>query len=504
MASYNKVILMGNLTRDPHVNGLPSGTAVCEFGLAVNRTWTDASGTKQEEVLFIDCTAFGRVAETLGQYLTKGDRSTSRDGSSWTGGNRRGSPPCTAARYAWSSSSSGSWTRSGVSPTGSRSRPSRSRPRKHRRTSRANAARPSAAPADERRPPPPWRSQSARQPAAAPMTFRSSPPLPDYPRPSRPRLGHSTTGRRGRGHSAPPSPVLDNSTLLRCSMSRKISTVQPDESAVLIPLAKLTPGRHNPRRVKPERDAHRRLVASIRAHGLLQPLIVRLDDAAPGSYRVTAGNRRLSALREVYKKDEETRVPCVVRADEDDDAARAVALAENFAREPMHPLDEATAFAKLAREDGQNAEQIAADFGVTPAYVRQRMKLAALSELVQIAYRTGTIDTATAEAFAAVPPERQDAIWAEVDGHPQHAHHVRNVIAHGWIDAQHALFERVHAAGLDDQPRPVRPARPDRAQRVRGGAIGSARSRAAAVDGRGLARSRRRRRLMLFEIGCGR
>lgn len=73
MASYNKVILMGNLTRDPQTGTLPnSGTALCEFGLAVNRIWTDAGGNKQEEVLFIDCTAFGRVAETLGQYLAKG------------------------------------------------------------------------------------------------------------------------------------------------------------------------------------------------------------------------------------------------------------------------------------------------------------------------------------------------------------------------------------------------------------------------------------------------
>lgn len=73
MASYNRVILMGNLTRDPQSGTLPnSGTAVCEFGLAVNRTWKDADGNAREEVLFIDCTAFGRPAETLGKYLRKG------------------------------------------------------------------------------------------------------------------------------------------------------------------------------------------------------------------------------------------------------------------------------------------------------------------------------------------------------------------------------------------------------------------------------------------------
>ena len=73
MASYNRVILMGNLTRDPQSGTLPtSGTAVCEFGLAVNRTWKDADGNAREEVLFIDCTAFGKPAETLGKYLRKG------------------------------------------------------------------------------------------------------------------------------------------------------------------------------------------------------------------------------------------------------------------------------------------------------------------------------------------------------------------------------------------------------------------------------------------------
>ncbi len=234
-------------------------------------------------------------------------------------------------------------------------------------------------------------------------------------------------------------------------MSRQTSTIQRDRDAVLIPLSKLVPaGRRNPRRVKPERDAHRRLVASIRAHGLLQPLVVRPvtaasgDDAPagrPGAYRVTAGHRRLAALREVHRGDDAVRVPCVVRSADTDEAADAQALAENFAREPMHPLDEATAFAKLARDDGRDAEAIAADFGVAPGYVRQRMKLADLSDAVQSAYRAGEIDTATAEAFAAVPPDRQAAVWAEVGGRPQHAAHVRNMIANGWVDAAHALFD---------------------------------------------------------------
>jgi single-strand DNA-binding protein len=73
MASFNKVILMGNLTRDPQVKYIPSGSAVTELGLAVNRTWFDKqSNQKKEAVDFIDVTLWGRTAEIAGEYLTKG------------------------------------------------------------------------------------------------------------------------------------------------------------------------------------------------------------------------------------------------------------------------------------------------------------------------------------------------------------------------------------------------------------------------------------------------
>ena len=72
MAGYNKVILMGNLTRDPALKTLPSQTVVCDFSLAVNRRWRNAEGQAQEEVLFIDCCAFGKQGETFATYLRKG------------------------------------------------------------------------------------------------------------------------------------------------------------------------------------------------------------------------------------------------------------------------------------------------------------------------------------------------------------------------------------------------------------------------------------------------
>lgn len=72
MSSFNRVILMGNLTRDPQLKYLPSNTAVCEFGLAVNRRWRDKDGNQKEDVCFIDVSAFGRQGEVINQYMKKG------------------------------------------------------------------------------------------------------------------------------------------------------------------------------------------------------------------------------------------------------------------------------------------------------------------------------------------------------------------------------------------------------------------------------------------------
>ena len=72
MASFNRVILMGNLTRDPQLKYLPSNLAVCEFGLAVNHRRKDRDGNQKEEVCFIDLTAFGRQGEVINQYMSKG------------------------------------------------------------------------------------------------------------------------------------------------------------------------------------------------------------------------------------------------------------------------------------------------------------------------------------------------------------------------------------------------------------------------------------------------
>jgi len=73
MASFNKVVLLGNLTRDPQLKYLPSQTPVVDFGLAMNRKFKTQAGEQRDETTFVDCTAFGRTAEIINQYVRKGN-----------------------------------------------------------------------------------------------------------------------------------------------------------------------------------------------------------------------------------------------------------------------------------------------------------------------------------------------------------------------------------------------------------------------------------------------
>ena len=72
MANFNKVILIGNLTRDPELRYTPKGMAIAKIGIAVNRSWKSETGEMKEEVTFVDVDAFGRTAENIGQYFKKG------------------------------------------------------------------------------------------------------------------------------------------------------------------------------------------------------------------------------------------------------------------------------------------------------------------------------------------------------------------------------------------------------------------------------------------------
>ena len=72
MANFNKVYLIGNLTRDPELRVTPKGTAICQFGLAVNRQFKDESGATRDETTFVDIEAWGKQGELVSKYLSKG------------------------------------------------------------------------------------------------------------------------------------------------------------------------------------------------------------------------------------------------------------------------------------------------------------------------------------------------------------------------------------------------------------------------------------------------
>lgn len=72
MASFNKVVLLGNLTRDPELRVTSAGASLCKFGLATSRVFNTADGNRREEVLFVDIDAFGKPAEIIAKYATKG------------------------------------------------------------------------------------------------------------------------------------------------------------------------------------------------------------------------------------------------------------------------------------------------------------------------------------------------------------------------------------------------------------------------------------------------
>lgn len=72
MRGFSKAIITGNLTRDPELRTTPNGASVCSFSVAVNRVYRDSNGTQKEDVSFIDCSAWGKLGEMIGQYAKKG------------------------------------------------------------------------------------------------------------------------------------------------------------------------------------------------------------------------------------------------------------------------------------------------------------------------------------------------------------------------------------------------------------------------------------------------
>ena len=161
------------------------------------------------------------------------------------------------------------------------------------------------------------------------------------------------------------------------------------------------------------------LAASIAAHGLLQPLIVQpVSNGDAGEtkwYLVSAGERRRKALGLLAKRKQikkSTPIPCVVRAD---GIPAEISLVENTIRTNMHPADQFEAFQKLHLEHGLGVEEIGARFSVSPAIVRQRLKLAAVSPKLMSLYREGDLTLDQLMAFTLTDDHaRQEEIWARL------------------------------------------------------------------------------------------
>lgn len=169
-----------------------------------------------------------------------------------------------------------------------------------------------------------------------------------------------------------------------------------------IPLAKLVPSEANVRRTG-RQNGIEQLAASIAAHGLIQSLSVRplLDDDGKetGKFAVSGGNRRLAALKLLANRKEIAKnhpVPCIVNTGNEEE----VSLAENIIRENLHPADQFEAFQRQVTEHGKSIEEIAARFGVTVQFVRQRLRLAAISPKLMQVYREDGLTLDQMMAFA--------------------------------------------------------------------------------------------------------
>ena len=216
----------------------------------------------------------------------------------------------------------------------------------------------------------------------------------------------------------------------------------------LIPLNTLRVDERNVRSASddPARvQADAELVASIRAHGLLENLVV--VPRGKTQFGVAAGARRLRALKalaadKAIPKDHP--VPCLVV---DGDAATESSLAENAVRIAMHPADQVVAFSKLARE-GATTEQIAARFGVAERTVQKRVRLGGLADEIIRAYREGRISADIAEAFAVTADTefQRNVFKGLAESGQLYAHAVRQAIGQRRTrsDAPAALF-----VGLD-------------------------------------------------------
>ncbi len=226
-----------------------------------------------------------------------------------------------------------------------------------------------------------------------------------------------------------------------------------------IPFNKLVLSQSNVRRLKAGVSIED-LAEDIARRTLLQSLNVRpildADGAETGMYEVPAGGRRYRALERLIKQKRLAKtalVPCVVRDPHAGVSAEEDSLAENFHRAELHPLDQFDAFVALKRE-GQGEEEIAARFFVTPAIVRQRLKLASVSPKLRQAYADEAMTLEQLMAFTVTDDhKRQERAWKSLEhSWNKEPHTIRRLLTEGAVSAsdkraQFVGLEAYEAAG---------------------------------------------------------
>lgn len=220
-----------------------------------------------------------------------------------------------------------------------------------------------------------------------------------------------------------------------------------------IPLNRLVHSKANVRKTGRGR-ALEGLMASIAAHGLRQNLNVR--PTSGNRFEVVAGGRRLEALRRLAAGgdiDKTLPVNCLVLEDGED--AAELSLVENAIREDMHPDDQFVAFAELVGK-GMPVEDVAARFGVTPAVVKQRMKLASVAPNLRLKYREGELTLAQVMAFSLLDDhDRQEEVWAELPEWSRSPESIRRALTSEGLPANHRLSRFVGQQAYEAAGGPV-------------------------------------------------
>ncbi len=215
-------------------------------------------------------------------------------------------------------------------------------------------------------------------------------------------------------------------------------TVTSLTPATEIALSALVASKNNVRHIKSDVSVED-LAEDIARRGLLQSLTVhavRDESGNPtGAYAVTAGGRRFAALKWLAvegRLSEDAPIPCIIR---DTTHEAEDSLAENVMREALHPLDQFRAFKALSEEENLSIEEIAARFFVSPHIVRQRLKLAAASPKLLVAYEAGALTLDQLMAFCVTGDHaRQEQIFEQIQqGHNNAAFYIRRLITEGAV-----------------------------------------------------------------------